>query len=60
MEDRELEEFSVSDGVSVVFRDAEHRETAYTFDCRDICQKRFLFMKNIPDGIGTVLPSIKI
>ena len=32
MEDRELAEFSVSDGVSVVFRDAEHRETAYTFD----------------------------
>ena len=26
MEDRELEEFSVSDGVSVVFRDAEHRD----------------------------------
>ena len=32
MEGRELAEFSVSDGVSVVFRDAEHRETAYTFD----------------------------
>ena len=32
MEGRELAEFSVSDGVSVVFREAEHRETAYTFD----------------------------
>lgn len=32
MEGRELAEFSVSDGVSVVFRDADHRETAYTFD----------------------------
>ena len=27
-----LEEFSVSDGVYVRFRDADHRKTAYTFD----------------------------
>lgn len=27
-----LEEFSVSDGVHVRFRDADHRKTAYTFD----------------------------
>ena len=54
-----LEEFSVSDGVHVRFRDADHRKTAYTFD-EAICQKRFPFMKNIPDGIGTVLLFIKM
>ena len=54
-----LEEFSVSDGVYVRFRDADHRKQHIPL-MRAICQKRFLFMKNIRDGIGTVLPFIKI
>ena len=59
MEGRELAEFSVSDGVSW-FSEKRSTEKQPIPLMRAICQKRFLFMKNIPDGIGTALPFIRI
>ena len=42
------------------FSEMRSTEKRHILLMRDICQKRFLFMKNIPDGIGTALPFIRI